>query len=58
MAATSDGPPGAPLGDRPAARPPLWFLAEREAFLRRFVLRTLLRPLPFRRGARPAGLRR
>jgi hypothetical protein len=46
------------LADRPAARPPLWFLADREAFLRRFVLRTLLRPLPGRRGPRPAAFKR
>ena len=37
------------MSDRPAdrARPaggPLWFLADRDAFLRRFVLRTLLEP--------------
>ena len=36
----------------------LWFLADREAFLRRFVLRTLLEPPRFRRAARPRWLRR
>lgn len=40
------------------ARPPLWFLADREAFVRRFALRTLLRPSPFRRGPRPRPLAR
>jgi hypothetical protein len=33
---------------RPAAGP-LWFLADRDAFLRRFVLRTLLEPPRARR---------
>jgi hypothetical protein len=41
-----------------AARPPLWFLADREAFLQRFVLRTLLRPPRFRRGPRPRAFDR
>jgi hypothetical protein len=40
------------------ARPALWFLADREAFLRRFVLRTLMRPPRFRRGAWPRALDR
>jgi hypothetical protein len=58
----SDGRPTAPAsvgrpdGDEPRA--PLWFLAEREAFLRRFVLRTLLRPPGFRRGRRPPAFER
>jgi len=39
-------------------RPPLWFLADREAFVRRFALRTLLRPSPFRRGPLPRALKR
>ncbi|HVR03760.1 MAG TPA: hypothetical protein VMT47_16605 [Polyangia bacterium] len=54
MAARSDGPPG----ELPMLRPPLWFLADREAFVRRFALRTLLRPSPFRRGPLPRALKR
>jgi hypothetical protein len=50
------------MADRPPAGPParpaLWFLADREAFLRRFVVRTLLRPPRFRRGPRPPALER
>ena len=34
---------------------PLWFLADRDAFLRRFVLRTLLEPP---RARRPGPWRR
>jgi hypothetical protein len=45
--AMSDDPSGE---RRPAG--PLWFLAERDAFLRRFILRTLLQPPPFVRRAR------
>ncbi len=47
------------MSDRPAdrARPgaggPLWFLADRDAFLRRFVLRTLLEPPRARRRIHP-----
>ncbi len=51
------------MADRPAdrARPerartttgPLWFLADRDAFLRRFVLRTLLEPPRTRRRIHP-----
>jgi hypothetical protein len=45
------------MADRPAERAratagPLWFLADRDAFLRRFVLRTLLEPP---RARRPWG---
>jgi hypothetical protein len=55
VAARSDGPPG----ERPAPRPPLWFLAEREAFVRRFILRTLLEPPRAARALlRPRWLRR
>jgi hypothetical protein len=39
-------------------RSPLWFLADREAFLQRFVLRTLLRPPRFRRGPVPRAFQR
>jgi hypothetical protein len=39
-------------------RPALWFLAERDAFLRRFVLRTLLEPPRSRRAARATVPRR
>ncbi len=39
---------------RPAAGP-LWFLADRDAFVRRFVLRTLLEP-PRARRAGPWSL--
>jgi hypothetical protein len=48
-------PPDGGVG-RPAGR--LWFLADREAFLRRFILRTLLEPPRALRGLRPRGLRR
>jgi hypothetical protein len=46
------------MSDRPedrarAAGGPLWFLAERDALLRRFVLRTLLEPPRARRGLHP-----
>jgi hypothetical protein len=44
-------------GERPAGR--LWFLAEREAFVRRFILRTLLEPPRAARALlRPRWLRR
>jgi hypothetical protein len=47
-ARTAGGPP-----DRArTAGGPLWFLADRDAFLRRFVLRTLLEP-PRARRLRP-----
>jgi hypothetical protein len=45
----------------PRARGPadrLWFLAERDAFLRRFILRTLLQPPRSMRALRPRGLPR
>jgi hypothetical protein len=50
------------MSDRPAdrGRPgtglvtgPLWFFADRDAFLRRFVLRTLLEPPRARRPIHP-----
>jgi hypothetical protein len=46
------------MSDRPADRArlaggPLWFLADRDAFLRRFVLRTLLEPPRARRRIHP-----
>ena len=41
-----------------AAAGPLWFLADRDAFLRRFVLRTLLEPPRARRPwGRPRPIR-
>jgi hypothetical protein len=56
MSDPGDGGPG-----RPGARPPagrLWFLAERDAFLRRFILRTVLEPPRFVRRPRPRWLGR
>ena len=50
----SERPPGG--GERPASR--LWFLTERDAFLRRFILRTLLQPPRSARGLRPRWLKR
>ena len=50
------------MADQPAGRArgqrgPLWFLADRDAFLRRFVLRTLLEPRRARRPLRWPQLR-
>jgi len=42
-------PAGQPATSGPASGP-LWFLADREALVQRFALRTLLRPPRFRRG--------
>jgi len=39
-------------GQRPGAAGPLWFLADRDAFMRRFVLRTLMEPPRARRPLR------
>jgi len=54
----SDPPPADRLGPSPRAADPLWFLADRDAFLRRFVLRTLLEPPRAARGLPRRGPRR
>jgi hypothetical protein len=51
----AERPPGAP---RPGRDDRLWFLAQPDAFLRRFILRTVLEPPRSLRGLRPRGLRR
>ncbi len=37
---------------------PLWFLADRDAFVRRFVLTQVLAPPPGMRSVRPRGIGR
>jgi len=54
----ADPRPGRAAGGEQPPPERLWFLADREALLRRFVLRTLLEPPRFRRAARPRWLRR
>jgi hypothetical protein len=46
----AERPPAGRPGPAPRAAGPLWFLADRDAFLRRFVLRTLLEPPRSARG--------